>query len=145
MGPLKIRTDSESAIRNVAESLAASRMATTVLETSPVGSFKSIGAADHWSQMLAAQVRVLRLDVEQRWNIKVNTDSPLVSWMVKHAEYIYNRFQPLADGKTAFENVNYKPWRGILFNMTETVMGEKASALETTRIGSTLDCWSMAW
>ena len=134
MGPLRIRTDSEDAIQSVAQAVAALRVAVTVVETSPVMSSQSLGVAEHWSQMLAAQVRAFRLDVQQRWNVIVDARSPLLAWLVRHAEFVFNRFQPLAQGCTAFENVQQRPWKGQLCNITETMMGRKAGALKQPKL-----------
>ncbi len=68
-GGIRLRSDSELAITGFCQELAARRApAVTVVETTPVASSSSLGAGERMIQTIVAQVRALRLDVEQRWS-----------------------------------------------------------------------------
>eukprot|EP00972_Heterocapsa_arctica_P103814 15300278-Heterocapsa_arctica.AAC.1 len=43
------------------------------------------------------------VEFEDRWRMKVKASSAVLSWMVRHAAYVYNRFLRREDGRTPFE------------------------------------------
>ena len=65
-GPLRLRSDSEPATQAVAQDIANRRApAVTFVETSPVGSFSSLGSAERMVRTIAGQTRVLRVVTEE--------------------------------------------------------------------------------
>ena len=52
---------------------------------------------------LYAQVRTLKLDLEQRYGITLSVTSPIYSWLLRHAQWLMNRYLQKADGLSAYE------------------------------------------
>ena len=78
-GPIRLRTDSESAIVAVAQKVAQLRSgARTVLETISVVSSSSLGSAERWSESLTGLVRVMCAVVQDLWNQELCASSPLL-------------------------------------------------------------------
>ena len=112
----RCRTDPEPAIKAMVDSaikcLSDDRVVEQILpeETIPE-SHASLGALEGWHNLLQGQIRALRLDVEDRFGSIVGVTHQCVSWLVRHATWLLNRFQRRQNGATAFENlkgVSYK-------------------------------------
>ena len=107
-----LKCDNEPALRNVQEEVKARRTQSTLLENSPVGDSRSNGAAERAVQAVQEQVRVLRHGLEQRLGAKVSTHHPVMAWLVMHAADLISKFQVGSDGKTAYERLKGKPYKG---------------------------------
>ena len=71
---------------------------------------------------LYAQVRALSLDLEARYpGFDLPTKHPLFPWLVKHAQWLLNRYAQKSDGLTPFEKRWSKPNSGSLCRFAEVV------------------------
>ena len=71
---------------------------------------QSQGVAERWHRELWGHTRVLKATMESNYSIELDADHPLIAWAIKHASWVYNRFQLHSDGKTSYErrwNHNY--------------------------------------
>ena len=97
-----IHGDSEHALMAVIHDACAMLTAATP-RTSLVNSKCLHGAAQRAVQSVEGMARTLRLDLLGRTNIRVGSDLPTTSWMVRHAAWLLSHFQAgTADGKTAY-------------------------------------------
>ena len=121
-GPLRLRSDKEHSIMAVVQAIAAKRApARSIVETSPVGSHGSLGSVDRMMQFIAGHVRAMRLDCEQMWKVTIKANSPLFVWLVLHASWIHNRFQPVR-GTTPYEAVQGRQYRGLIYKFGQAVL-----------------------
>jgi hypothetical protein len=121
-GLLRLRTDQEPAIEAMAQRVAAVRSpAQTIIEVTPVGSSSSLGSAERKVQTIGGQVRVLRLAFEAQWHVKVLAVSPVFKYVVRHAAWLLNRFQPTR-GQTPYMKVYKHEYRREVCNFGEPVM-----------------------
>jgi hypothetical protein len=79
----------------------------TILENSPVGGFRSNGAAVRAVQSVSEQIRVIRRDLEQRLGLKLSCKHPVMSLLVEHCADLISKYQVGEGGMTAYER-----WRG---------------------------------
>ena len=132
-GDLRVRSDGETAIVSVVQALASARSSVrTVVETTPVSSFGSIGACDYYIQLLTGQVRALRLDFRRRFQLNLPVNHPLFEWLVRHSAFLLNRFhhsQPRGQ-KTAFELLHSKSYISSLACFGALGMARSADALD---------------
>ncbi|CAE8679655.1 unnamed protein product [Polarella glacialis] len=139
---LRARTDAEPSVMALGQAFACRRApATTFLETAPVRSFGSIGAADRFAQSAAAQGRALRASLEQTWGEDLPTASPLVPWLVRHSAWLCNRFQPRggeAQGQTAFEALQGRRYTAPALAWSAPVAAHLPTALQQ---GKLADRW----
>eukprot|EP00972_Heterocapsa_arctica_P055570 8197047-Heterocapsa_arctica.AAC.1 len=62
-------------------------------------------------QAIAGQVRALKSVVEQKREEQVLTSSPVFPWLVSHAAWTHNRFQPVC-GITPYKSIYGHDYRG---------------------------------
>ena len=67
------------------------------------------------------QVRTLRSRAEQVYEERIDTDHKLLPWMVRHAGWLITHYQVKADGKTPYERLRHRPYRGEVAEFAETV------------------------
>ena len=97
-----IQGDSEHALMAVIHDACAPVTSATP-HTSPVNIKGSNGAAERAVQCVEGMARILRLDLLGRTFVAVGRDSPITSWMVRHAAWLLSHFQAgTANGKTAY-------------------------------------------
>eukprot|EP00972_Heterocapsa_arctica_P078100 11519882-Heterocapsa_arctica.AAC.1 len=72
-------------------------------------------------QAIAGQVRALKMVVEQKWEQLVLTSSPISPWLVMHAAWTHNRFQPV-QGITPYKTVYGHDYRGEVYEFTDAIM-----------------------
>ena len=68
---------------------------------SPAYSSQSNGNVERYHRTLTGQIRTLREQVQQNYNLQIPTDHPLMAWAVRHSAYLINRFLIRADGYQA--------------------------------------------
>ena len=121
---VRLRSDSEVAVVALCAEIARRRAPSrTICETTPVGSKGSLGGAEHWHSTLMGEVRCLKLEDEQRWEVTLDATSPLMTWIVPHAAFLLNRCQPSApDGLTPYCALQQHEYRSQLFPFSEPVM-----------------------
>ena len=131
MGTVRLRTDGGPAIKALAQSSALRRAPTeTLLETSPVGSSDSLGAYGR----LAGLARTWRLATEKMLGITIRADDHIFSCMIRHAVFIYNRYQLHAFGETAYEHINGCCYTVQVYPFGTPVLLRRAGALEQGKL-----------
>ena len=135
LGPMRLRVDSEPSIVAVAKQLAARRVGRTILETTPVRSSSSLGAAERRIRSMASQIRTLRSALEETYGIKLGVTQPLFTWLVRHASFLFDRFQPSRrhEQQTPYFRLNQKPYNYPLCQFGSMVMARNPAALELGR------------
>jgi hypothetical protein len=105
-GDIIVKTDQE-AVKYLTKDLAAERGnepgSRTLLEESPVCSSGSNGVVERSVQAVEAQIRVLKLAIEDRLGLNVPAMHCIVAFLAEYAAYLLNRLEVGKDGKTAFE------------------------------------------
>ena len=87
---------------------------TTIIEEIPPGNSQVVGVVERGNHKLGCQCRALRSSVEDRLGVVLLPNLPVVSWLVRHAAWIMNRFGIVRDGATPYERHKGRPYRGEL-------------------------------
>ncbi|CAE8615096.1 unnamed protein product [Polarella glacialis] len=124
---LRLRSDQEGSIRACVSRIASQRTAETIVETTPKGSSNSLGAAERYIRTLMTQVATLCTQVQQQWNVELKADSPLLPWVVGHAAWLLNRFQPYL-GETPFHRVQGHEYRGEVYAFGQPLLVRKVES-----------------
>jgi len=95
------------------------------MRKSPVGWKQAQGAVGNLQATLYAQVRTWNLDLEQRYQITLSVTSPLYPWVVRHAQWLMNRYLQKFDGLTSYEKRWGNKYVGSLCNCGDTVQFRK--------------------
>ena len=64
------------------------------------------------AETVEGMVRAMKLNLEQRLHECIEVDHPIFYWLVDHAADVSTKFQKGVDGKTAYERLKGKPYRG---------------------------------
>ena len=137
---LRIRSDSEPAAQAVAQAVASRRApAVTIIETTPVGSSSSLGTAERMIQELSGRVRALCLSVQGKWNVQIRATMPIFRWIVRHAMWVHNRFQPV-NGCTPFAAVQGCQYHNKIMALGDAVVVRIQDLKKTAKLEPR---WSM--
>lgn len=125
-GNVTVKSDQEPAIISLVEGLARERArlhpeARTIIEHSPVAESASNGIAERAVQALENQIRVLKLGLEEKLKASVPVSHPVVPWIIEHAADILTKYPVSKDGKTPYERLKGKRYRGEIFEIGQVV------------------------
>ena len=111
-GKMILRIDQEPAIQALAQEVKKILKNETIIEASKKYDSQSNGRAERGVQTVEGQVRTLLVALDGRLKGKVSVFHRVVTWLVEHAVDLINKFAVGADGKTAYERVKGKRYRG---------------------------------
>ena len=77
-------------------------------ENSPTGDSKSDGVVERAIQSVEGMVRVLKLALEMRLQVKMPTKHPIIPWLVEYASFLLSPFEVSSDGKLPSRGVREK-------------------------------------
>ena len=108
------------------------------LRKTPVGWKQAQGTVGNMQATLYGQIKALRLEILELYDVDLSVPSALFTWLVRHAQWLVNRYLCNAEGTTAFERRWRKKYAGFLCRFGETVLfrkphpvkGRAASSLE---------------
>ena len=92
-------------------------------DESAVGESQSNGVAENAVQQIQGHSRVLRDGVEERYQKKVTGDHPCMPRLVRHAAGVKARLQVCEDGRTGYERLRGKTFKGEWLEFAECVWG----------------------
>ena len=122
---LVVKSDQEPAIQAIVDEVGRRRAAIGagrfVVEHSPVGASASNGVAERAIQSVQGQVRVLKLALEDRLQVKIPHRHPVVPWIMEYAGFLLNRFEVGRDGKTAYERLKGRRSRTLGLEIGEAI------------------------
>ena len=72
-------------------------------------------------QQVEEQIRVLKLCLQERIGAFIPTAAPIIAWLVPHAADSLNKLEVGSDGKTAYERLRGKRYRGEIVEFGATV------------------------
>ena len=116
-----LQADPEASLVALAETVT-SELGGLALRKSPTEWKQAQGAVGNSQQLLYAQVRTLRQDLADRYGTLVPITSPVITWLVKHAQFLLNNFAIRSDGLTPFERRWSKRYTSALFKFGEIVL-----------------------
>ena len=116
-----IMSDGERSIKALAEAAAKSWGKEAALQTSAKGSHQSNGAVERAILENAKQVRTVINAFEMHFGIKVQVEDQYFPWLVRHSSWLTSRFLVKSDGKTPYERLREREYRGEVVEPCEVV------------------------
>eukprot|EP00929_Paragymnodinium_shiwhaense_P078530 TRINITY_DN40723_c0_g1_i2.p1 TRINITY_DN40723_c0_g1~~TRINITY_DN40723_c0_g1_i2.p1 ORF type:complete len:1143 (+),score=216.24 TRINITY_DN40723_c0_g1_i2:67-3429(+) len=111
-------------------------------KVSPVGSHSSNGRAEVCVQLMQGMARTFKLAVEQKYKTVVTPNSSILPWIVRHAGYVYSRFQVKKNGRTPYEELTMRTFQNPLMAFGEVVlMREPGDRKQKLAIIWDKGCW----
>ncbi len=122
-GRVVLRADGEPALQDLLNAVARVRGdLPTVLETSPPGESQSNGYIERAVRSLEDMIRTHKLDLEARMGEKVEVTGNIMAWLIEHSADILNKFQVGRDGRTPYERLKGKRFRGLVYEFASPCM-----------------------
>ena len=97
------------------------RQQRTLVERSPVESHATMGAMERANRTMGEMLRTMKHATETRVGGRLETDHPLISWMIRHCCWVFCRYHIRADGRTPYEVLRNNSNRGGLACFGEIV------------------------
>ena len=119
-----LQCDPEPALKALAASVTGEVGGLSLRQT-PVGWKQAQGTVGNMQATLYGQIKALRLEIEKRYGVELSVHSALFTWVVRHAQWLINRYLCNAEGTTAFERRWGKRYAGFLCRFGETVLFRK--------------------
>ena len=108
-----LKSDQENPITALARRAKEEWQGEIILENSPKGESKSNGEIERAVQEVQGIARSLREDLVVYGKLKIEDNSPLLTWLIRHAGHTYTLFhkgEP-ADGMTPYQRSKGKEWK----------------------------------
>ena len=122
-GRIIVKADQEPAIVDLQKEISRTRAdAGTALDSSRVGDSDSNGKIERAIRKLKGIIRTIRSGLEAEVGERIDLESPIIPWLVRHAAYILSRSEVKEDGKTALQRMKGRKTTGVLTNFGETVL-----------------------
>ena len=106
-----IKGDQEAAISSLLRNIK-QRLPAAIEERSPIGEKGSNGDVERGIQSIEDITRTLKLALEEKLHTKIPVTHPLITWLVPHAAFLYTRLHVAVDGRTGYERLKGKQYRG---------------------------------
>ena len=116
-----LQCDPEPALRNIAEAVTG-EVGGLSLRNTPKGWKQAQGSVGNMQATLYGQIKALRLEMLTRYNVELSVHSALFTWLVRHAQWLVNRYLQNVQGTTAFERRWGRRYNGALCRFGETVL-----------------------
>ena len=116
-----LQCDPEPALRNIAEAVTG-EVGGLSLRNTPKGWKQAQGSVGNMQATLYGQIKALRLELLKRYNVELSVHSALFTWLVRHAQWLVNRYLQNVQGTTAFERRWWRRYNGALCRFGETVL-----------------------
>ena len=83
-------------------------------EESPVGEHQSNGAIESGVRELEKQIRIIKDAVEEKYGMLLESNHPILAWIIEHAGASLTRYAIGKDGRTAWQRAKGKQWKVAL-------------------------------
>ena len=80
-----------------------------------------MGAMERANTTMGEMLRTMKHATETRVGGRLETDHPLISWMIRHCCWVFCRYHVRADGRTPYEVLRNNSFRGGLACFGEIV------------------------
>ena len=93
-------------------------------------SHQSNGGAERMVQTIRNQIKAYKIQIEKNSGITIKADSPLLTWLPRHAAWQYTRFHKRQDSTTtAYEKIRHMSYQSPILLFGEAVACRRPGAL----------------
>lgn len=128
-----LKGDGEPALVQVQEAVKDARNHETILENPPAYDPQANGEAERAVGEIKAQLRAVKIGLESRLKKKVDSELPILEWMIPHSGDLITRYLIGADGKTPYYRIYQKFFQGKAYEFGEQVHAKPKRAMEDTK------------
>ena len=98
-----VRTDQEPSIVALVDEVRDSWTGELMHEKSPVGDHRANGWVESGVRTVEAQIRSVKLSLENRYNIVLDHTHSVITWVIEYAGWLITRYGIGRDGKTPYK------------------------------------------
>ena len=125
-GKITMKSDQEPALIDLLNGIARKRTeiipdSVTLIEHPPSHDPQANGMAERAVQSLESMVRTLKLGIEARKGARIPVRHSTFSWMVEHAADLLTKYVVGGDGRTPYERLKGRAYRGELYEFGQPV------------------------
>ena len=102
---VKVQSDAEQSIELLPKAVKSICTADLIVQRAPVKSHQSQGHVERAVRLVENQYRALLYDVQERTRVEIDPISAASAWVLGHAVWLLNRYQPHTGGATSFERL----------------------------------------
>ena len=128
-----LKGDGEPALVQVQTAIKDKRAHPTICQNPPAYNPQANGAAERAVQEVMAQVRAMKIGLDQRLGITVKTDWKVLEWIVELSTVLINRCLVGRDGKTPYARLMAKDSSKELVEFGERVLAKIARGSHSSR------------
>ena len=118
-----LKVDQERALGALAKAMT-QHLPQAIVEDAKLHDSASHGTAERGVQMVEEQIRTHLLALNAQLGGQLSIHHPVVSWLVEYASFTLNRALISNDGRTAFERVRGKRYKGDIFPFGSVVLAK---------------------
>ena len=86
------------------------------------------GGAERMVQTIRNQIKAYKIQIEKNSGITIKDDSPLLTWLPRHAAWPHTRFHKRQDSTTACEKIRHMSYQSPILLVGETVACRRPGA-----------------
>ena len=94
---------------------------------------QSKGHVEWRIQTIRNQIKTYKIQIEKNSGITITDDSPLLTWLPRHAAWQYTRFHKQQDSTTACEKIRHMSYQSHILLVGEAVAGRRPGTLCSRR------------
>ena len=125
-----LKCDQEPALIDLRNKMQERRTPTTLVEESKSKDSRSNGVIERAIQSVEGIVRTMKFALEHKLKITIECTHPVMTWLVEHAAETLNKFHVGSDGRTAYERMKGKSYKGEVFEFGRSVMHRVAGEVQ---------------
>ena len=118
---LIVKCDQENALGDLVKEIRGRRKGRTVIENAKARDSASYGTIERNIQSADGIVRTMKLHLEKRIGPNIPATHPVMNWLVEHGADTPNRFHVGKDGRTPYERINGKSYKGHVVELGRTI------------------------
>ena len=121
-GDIALKCDQEAALMDLVKALVKERVGKkTLVETAKAKDSASNGVAERAVQSVEGMVRTFKFALEKKLGVQISSTHPIMTWIVEHSAETLNRYHISLDGRTAYERVRGKAYKGEMIEFGRRV------------------------
>ena len=121
---MELKGDGEPALVDVMKRTKSLRKQAILLKNPPAHDPQSNGTAERAVQEFKAELRALKLGLEQRLGATIDPKAAIIKWMVPHACEVINRYLVGQDGRTAYYRLHHRHFPQRILEFGESVLAK---------------------
>ena len=130
---MKVQSDAEQSIEHLLKAVKSICTADLIVQRQ---SHQSQGHVERAVRLVENQYKALLFDVQERRRVEIDPISAAPAWILRHAVWLVNRYQPHKGEATSFERLTGSPYRSPIIPSyeIENVEGSRGCERNTTNV-----------